>query len=113
MTGGEIVDMSELAAKMLEWERAKQVLDDLTADISAAVLEIGETQTVGNVRATYNRGRRSYNYYAACELARVPHEQLAPFESVKTDWRAACKALELEAPYVQSDPSVTVKLIER
>lgn len=46
------MDASELAAKMLQWEEVKRSLDALTEEIQAAVLAIGKTQTVGNVRAS-------------------------------------------------------------
>jgi hypothetical protein len=51
------MDMSKLAMKMLRWEEAKAHLERLTWDIQDAVLKLGETQTVGNVRATYLKGR--------------------------------------------------------
>ena len=53
------MDASELAAKMLQWEEVKRSLDALTEEIQAAVLAIGKTQTVGNVRASFAAGRKT------------------------------------------------------
>ena len=60
-----MVDVTELAHKMLEWQEAQARADLLKMDIEAAVLQIGKTQTVGNVRATYSAGRKSYDYTEA------------------------------------------------
>lgn len=106
------MNASELAAKMLEWEQAKRQLDTLTAEIQEAVLEIGQTQTVGNVRASYSAGRKSYNYETAIEAADLSPGSLGPFEVVTVDWRAACKGLGItDVPFAQSEPSVSVKLL--
>jgi len=56
---------SELAAKMLQWEEMQKAADELKSEIEAAVLEIGKTQNVGNVRASYSKGRKSVNYQKA------------------------------------------------
>lgn len=107
------MDASELAKKMLEWETLKRQLQEVEEAIKDTVLEIGKTQTVGNVRASYSGGRRSYHYQATLEmLGLADDERLAPFRSITTDWIAACKALVLtEIPFDQGPPSVTVKLI--
>ena len=55
------MNASELAIAMLNWEQKKNELDALELVIKAAVLEMGNTQTVGNVRATYSGGRKSYD----------------------------------------------------
>ena len=55
------MNASELANKMLAWECLKMDLDRLGADIEKAVLEIGKTQTVGNVCAPYSAGRKKYD----------------------------------------------------
>jgi len=106
---------SELAARMLEYEQRKRELDALEAEIVAAVLETGTTQTVGNVRASYSTGRKSYDYRAALDgrdaAELLPWTEEVP-ATVKIDYRAACKGLGVEdVPYTQSEPSVTVKLL--
>lgn len=101
----------ELAKAMLEWGDAKLRLSEMEAEIKSAVLELGKTQTVGNVRASYSRGRKSYRYQESVEREQLTDEELAPFQSIKTDYRAACKALNIETECTQGDPSVKVKLI--
>ena len=106
------MDASKLAAKMLEWEQAKRALDALTAEIQEAVLEIGQTQTVGNVRASYSAGRKTYDYEAGFEATGYPEETLNVFRTTTVDYRAACKELNIQdVPFTQSEPSVSVKLL--
>jgi len=106
------MNASELAQRMLEWESMKRALDALTGEIEAAVLELEQTQTVGNVRASYSKGRKSYNYQAAIEATPLEPGSLAPFETVHIDYRSACKEFGIEdIPFTESSPSVSVKLL--
>ena len=132
------MDSSMLAARMLEWEQMKKQLDMLEAEIKAAVLEIGKTQTVGNVRVTFTNGRRSFDYetpgktapgevvekfttvslvtdwQAACEHADVSEDIIAQHTDkvLSTSWAEVCKAAGIEPVVVsQSEPSATVKLL--
>ena len=111
------MNASELAGKMLEWEQAKRSLDALTAEIEAAVLEVGQTQTVGNVRATYSGGRKQYAYEEAV-LSRnnaddAPVLQAHTVTVLQVQWKAVCEALGItDIPYLQTPPSVTVKLLK-
>ena len=111
------MDMSTLAAKMLEWEKIKGQLDALTKEIQGAVMEIKTTHNVGNVRATYSQGRKSYEYSTAILRAQITTEQLKPFTKTipatsVVDFRTACKELKIEdIPFTQPEPSVTVKLL--
>lgn len=110
------MDMSELAFKMLEWEKTKRELDLLTKEISEVVLEIGQTQTVGNVRATYSQPRKSYDYtmaiHRALQVEKIGNDSLLQFQTVSVDYRAACKEFEItDIPVTESDPSVAVKLL--
>jgi len=105
------MDASELATTMLEWEKARRHLDELTAIIQAATLEIGKTQTVGNVRATYSAGRKTYDYLGAA--SNVPCELWEPYAKKSYDWKAICEAANItDIPFKESEPSVTVKLLE-
>jgi hypothetical protein len=128
------MNATELAQKMLEWEKGKRALDTLSAEIEAEVLTIGKTQVVGGCRATYSGGRSTYDYQVPCQD--VPGDALAKFSTSRdvTDWvrvaaevpdivakftvttfdfdyRAICKEEGLK-PLVLSTtaPSVTVKL---
>lgn len=123
------MNMSDLASAMLEWERRQREADTLKAEIEAAVLGLGKTQTVGNVRATYSAGRKSYDYFAAFDAAyNAAHAMTAGWErtdllarynalrdkhsTIKWDYCSICKEAEIEAEFTQSEPSVTVKLLD-
>lgn len=134
------MNASNLASLMLDYEAMQRRADALRTEIEAAVLALGKTQTVGNVRATFTAGRRTFDYRAAVATAELEPGQLAPFESLKVDYyevvqaailtglidrswlnaftetvidyTAAAKDLGLEAPVIdQKPPSVTVKLL--
>jgi len=104
------MDSSELALTMLRWEEAKKQLDELTAIIQAAVLAIGKTQVVGNVRATYSEGRKTYDYVKAGSSA--PIDIINKHTVPSVDWRSVCQEAGIEAPFTQSPSSVTLKLQE-
>ena len=90
------MDNSQLAALMLEWEAAQRKADELAAKIRAAVLTIGKTQVVGNVRATFSAGRRTFDYRAAVDAAEaaglLEPGSLAPWESNEIDYRVATES---------------------
>jgi hypothetical protein len=88
------MDASYLAKMMLDWEKVRRHLDELEEAIKDSVLQIGKTQTVGNVRASYSKGRKSYFYQEAIENLDLEPDVLVPFETVKVDYRSACKALK-------------------
>jgi len=106
-------DRSELARLMLDWEDLRRRLDDLGAVIEASVLELGETVTTGNVRASYSAGRKRYDYKAACGDEPDPY-LVEQFSTKKIDWRKlALDGIGLdkdEIPHTQSEPSVSLKL---
>ena len=105
------MNATELATKMLEWETTQRAADALRAEIEAAVYALGKTQTVGNVRATFSAGRKTYDYRGAWMVFANGAEPGADFEKVTYDYRAACAANDLEARFTQSEPSVSVKLL--
>ena len=108
-----------LAERMQAWEAAQRIADEAQAEadliaegIKAEVLALGKTQVVGNVRATWKAGRKTYDYQAAAQ-------QLASIEIIEahtvpqTDWRKVCETAQIKPdiiPFTQSEPSVTVKL---
>lgn len=107
------MDMSELAMKMLEWEAKKRVLDKLEDEIKATVLEIGKTQTVGNVRASYNSGRKTYDYEGAAKSATIDDEVIRVYSEIRVDWRSVCAVAEItDIPYSESEPSVSLRILE-
>lgn len=108
------MNASELAQRMLEWERVKAELDALTTEIEDAVMDLGETQTVGKVRASYSGGRKTYDYETAGQNAppSIIEDFTEEVTTIKTDWRSICKKAGIEdVPFRQSDPSVRVKLL--
>jgi len=102
--------LAMLSWDMLSWEQKRRELDALEEQIKATVLTLGKTQTVGNVRASYSQGRKTYDYETPGRKA--PEEIITEHTVPKTDWRMVCKEAGLDAVVVsQSDPSVSLKLL--
>lgn len=108
------MDKSQLARLMLEWEEVKRRLDYLEAHIRNEVLQLQESQKVGNVKATYYTGRRTYDYEAACEG--TDDALVEAYTIPKVDWRSlALEGIGLEQeeiPFKESQPSVSLKLLD-
>jgi hypothetical protein len=125
------VNPSELAMALLKWEEKKRELVALEDEIKAAVLTLGKTQNVGNIRASFSKGRRTFDYRGAVKLARLGASRLETEDEqisrgneiseaimsntqtiIKVGWRDVCKDLSLTPEVLsQSDPSVTIKLL--
>lgn len=105
------MNASELAMKMLEWEEKRRDLDELEDEIKSAVLEIGKTQTVGNVRASFFNGKKKFDYETPGRMA----DQMIINANIHqtVDWRQVCKEADIE-PHLegQGEPAVRVKLLE-
>jgi len=84
------MDQSLLARTMLEWEATQRKADELAAQIKTAVLAIGKTQVVGNVRATFSAGRRTFDYETAIanaiETGVIGPSDLEAWENDNVDW---------------------------
>ena len=107
------MNASELSQLMLNWESLRRELDKIEATIAKEVLERGKTFVVGNVRATLNKGRTTYDYEAAVKQAGVSMEVLVEYTTPKVDYRALCLDHKLEVPVAKQDPpSVKIKLEE-
>jgi hypothetical protein len=108
------MDMSILAKKMLEYERVQRQADALKHRIEEAVMDLGKSQTVGNVKATFRNGRKSYDYEAIGSTAKREQIMARTKMVAKTDWRKlVLEDLGIEqddVPFTQGDPSVSVKL---
>lgn len=105
------MDANTLAKKMIEWGERKAELDALEEEIAAAVLEVGKTQTVGNVRATYSSGRGKYDYERAAADYSL---DLEPYTKITYDYTKAVKDAGIDTgPYyqLQSGPSINLKVI--
>ncbi len=110
------INMSELAKMMLQWELAQRKADEIKEAIQDTVLQIGKTQTVGNVRASYSAGRKSYDYKEAAYdhpmVGRATIELFTTTPVPTIDWRGICKHVGIDdVPFTQSEPRVTVKLV--
>lgn len=129
------MDSSELAEKMLLWEKRKKELDSLEDEIKSAVLELKSTQKVGNVSASYSNGRRELDYEIPGQLAPVEIIQKnttvnkvidwdtvttlidpeiieeCTHEIVSVNWSNVCKDAKIEPAVTKEGiPSVTIKL---
>ena len=133
------MNTSELAKKMLQWEEEKKNLDILEIEIKNMVLEIGKTQTVGIVRASYFKGRAKYDYeipgsHAPQEIINnhshseidIDWMEVAKEAGYTTEmrenntkkitfieWAKVCKEAKID-PLVleEGEPNVKVKLLE-
>ena len=106
------MDPSKLAALMLEWEQAKRQADALETRIKREVLNLGKSQTVGNVRATYSKGRRTFDYQEGAGESVDPYV-IEMHTKPRIDWRGVCNYIgrdKDEIPFTQGQPSVSVKL---
>ena len=113
------VDKRELALLLLRWEIERKTLDALETEIKGLVSMLGETQTVGWVRATYSKGRTTYDYELACRNreADMNVELVAKHSSTVTDWRAmALESLGLAQAKIPvakvGEPSVSIGLVK-
>ena len=106
-------NLSALATDMLRWERMRRELDELEQAIKDTVLQIGKTQTVGNVRASYSGGRKTYNYEAAANGHPFVNQSTVDlFSKTVIDWRGVCNHVGIDdIPFTESPPSVSLKLL--
>jgi hypothetical protein len=70
---------------------------------------------VGNLRATYAAGRKTYNYQDAADghpMVSAATVELFTVVTPKTDWKKVCEHAGVEdVPLKQSEPSVTLKTL--
>jgi hypothetical protein len=104
---------NDLAKLMLKWADLKKELDDIEDEIASAVLEIGQSKTVGNVIATYSKGRIEYDYETAVRKENLPDVIISQYMEKVIDWRAIAKDRGIE-PIVVSrrTASVSVRIKE-
>jgi len=113
------VDKRELAELLLSWEIEKAALDELEGKIKELVLTLGETQTVGYVRASYSKGRTTYDYELACRNHEADMNPVLVAKHAKTtvDWRAmameSLKLAQAEIPVTKvGEPTVSIGLVK-
>jgi hypothetical protein len=100
---------------MLEYEDLDRRMKEIKERITAGVLEREQTQQVGNVKATYRKGRKSYDYQAVCEDA--PDDVVEQYTKVRksVSWsKVALEGLGIprkEIPFSVGEPSVSIKVV--
>lgn len=116
MTNTHTIDLSELARLMLTWEKLNNDLAVYENAIMDTVLTLGKTQTVGNVRASYSGGRKTYDYQEAADghlmVSDATKKLFTIIPEPRIDWRGICKHVGIDIiPFTKSPPRVTVKLL--
>ena len=109
------MNMSEFAKKALEWEELTRKANAIAEELQTATTELGKTQTIGNVRISYSKGRGKYDYEQAWVNNGFNHPEVELKVTRVYDYTAACKEAELnmEDYYrVVSGPSATIKLLD-
>ena len=107
------MEANQLAQKMLEYAAYQARADALETEIKAAVMELGKTQTVGIVKATYREARKFYDYRKGAQQGNADHVDIEKHTRVteKTDWRGLCADIGVEdIPFTIGKPSVSVKI---
>jgi hypothetical protein len=116
------MNSSELAKKMLEWEKLKHEIHILEQEIKNTVLRMGKSQCAGNVKATFNKGRRTFDYKSACiasgkfqpDLENDPKLETYKKTRVSISYRTICEVYEIvNIPSEQSEPSVKLKVVKK
>lgn len=95
------MNATELAEKMLLWEKNKKALDELEKEIQEEVLKLKETQVVGGCRVTYSGGRNTYDYESAGKVA--PKEIIERYSTVieTTDWKSVVELAKVDPDIIE------------
>lgn len=99
----------ELAEKLLELGDLMRQVEKLQAELEPVILELGKTQVVGDVRATYSKGRGKTDYQKAVEDSKIDP---TGFEKVAYDYKKCCEyyLIDTEKYYTPGEPTVCFKL---
>lgn len=100
---------------MRRWGMLSAELAMIEAVIKAEVLELQQSQTVGNVRASYSQGRGSYNYEALARTQHLDPLLIASFAKEVIDWKGVVDCLQVDEEirrqyYTPGVPTVSIKL---
>lgn len=112
------MDRSVLARIMLEYEDKYRQLKEMESAIESAILQLGETQIVGNVHAKYSKGRKSYKYKEAVEAHDVPQHIIDKHTTTREyySWSKICEDAGIDKDsidYEVGDPKVSIKVKEK
>lgn len=110
------MNSKELAQKMLQYGELMEQAQALEKEIKDAVLEVGKTQTVGNVRATFSNPRKSYQSWedAVLEIDGFVQDDYTEYPEPFVNWQRAGKDLKVTRSSSIPEgakPTVRVKLI--
>lgn len=111
------IDRSALARHILKYEEKYRELKEMERAIEQAILQIGETQIVGNVEAKYRKGRVKRDYQKAVEDNYVPDYIKEKHKTVKEyySWKKICEEAEIDEDLIPSEvgePSVSITVKE-
>lgn len=87
------MDAIELTQLFVEAAETRKRLAEVESAITAAVLEMGETQKIAGVKATYYKpGFTTPNYEAAARANLPDYYDLEPYTTVRTSvkWKDVC-----------------------
>ena len=90
------MNASELAEKMLLWEKNERANKELAKEIEAEVLKLEKTQVVGGARVTYSGGRSTYDYETPSKSVASEIKKKYATERETIDWAAVAD----EAPEI-------------
>lgn len=95
------MDSTQLAEKMLLWEKNRKALDELEKEIQEEVLKLQETQVVGGCRVTYSGGRNTYDYDSPGKTA--PKEIIEKHSTVieTTDWKSVVELAKVDPDIIE------------
>ena len=106
-----------LSEMMSEYYELKQQCASLEKRIKDEVLKLAKSQQVGNVKATYTKGRTLVDYKAIAEPL-ADSDTVYEFSEQKVDWRKVYLAIQdtvepsiVSANTVISEPSVSLKVV--
>ena len=95
------MNASELAEKMLLWEKNRKLLDELEKEIQEEVLKLQKTQVVGGCRVTFSGGRNTYDYETAGKTA--PKEIIEKYSTIveTTDWKSVVELAKVDPDIIE------------
>ncbi len=112
-----------LADKMAAWAALRKGANALEADIKQEVLALEQTVAHARARATFNQGRKAYDYATIADRLGADQYEIHACSKWVTDWKKVCDVVGWPAAgdpnddlreryHKQARPSVTLKLLK-
>ena len=112
-----------LADKLVTWAMLRAEASALEADIKQEVLALEQTVAHGRARATFNSGRKTYDYFTIADRLGATDDEKHRHSKWVTDWKKVCDDIGWPAAgdhngdvreryHKQARPSVTLKLLK-